>query len=232
MLGIGAAAGECPTPLSNALRLVLVTAPGMHQSQAQLRRFTRVSQTEAWTQEGEAEPTVLGAAGLAWGYTFDHLRQGSEPLKVEGDRRTPAGIFRLGPSFGFGPAPFPGHIVLKADESLCIDDPRSKLYNTIRARAEVDAGTSAEEMWRIPFYRAGLIVQYPTNRRRQRGSCIFIHVWKSRAHGTAGCVALPEARVKLLQQFSQGGAALAILPDNALQRLSGCLPGVANRAGE
>ena len=122
--------------------------------------------------------------------------------------------------------------MLKADESLCVDDPRSKFYNTIRLRAEVDAGTSVEEMWRIPFYRAGLIVEYPTDRDKRRGSCIFIHVWRSPTHGTAGCIALPEARVKLLQQFSQGGAVLAILPDNALQRLSGCLPDIGNRRSE
>jgi D-alanyl-D-alanine dipeptidase len=204
----------------------------MHQTTARLRRFTRASSGDAWVQDGGPEPVVLGAAGLAWGYTFDHLRRESEPLKVEGDRRTPAGVFRLGPSFGFAPAAFPGHIVLKPDDSLCVDDPRSKFYNSIRSRAEIGAGTSAEKMWRIPSYRAGLIVEYPTNRDKRRGSCIFIHVWQSPAYGTAGCIALPEERVKLLQQFSRGGAVLAILPDYALQRLSGCLPGIGNRRWE
>ena len=42
--------------------------------------------------------------------------------------------------------------------------------------------------------------------------------------GTAGCVAMPEPRVEALQDFSEGGAVLAILPRGALDRLAGCLP--------
>jgi hypothetical protein len=38
-------------------------------------------------------------------------------------------------------------------------------------------------------------------------------------------VALSEARVKALQDFAAAGAVLALLPQDALQRLSGCLPG-------
>jgi L,D-peptidoglycan transpeptidase YkuD (ErfK/YbiS/YcfS/YnhG family) len=70
-------------------------------------------------------------------------------------------------------------------------------------------------------------VDYPTDARARAGSCIFIHVWRSPTTGTAGCVAIPEARVVALQEFAAGGAALAILPRRALDRLPGCLPGAA-----
>ena len=62
------------------------------------------------------------------------------------------------------------------------------------------------------MYRRGLLVDYPTDAERQAGSCIFIHVWRSPTTGTAGCVAVPEPRVEALQDFSAGGAVLAILP--------------------
>jgi hypothetical protein len=35
---------------------------------------------------------------------------------------------------------------------------------------------------------------------------------------------MPEPRVEALQDFSAGGAVLAVLPRNALDRLPGCLP--------
>jgi len=79
-------------------------------------------------------------------------------------------------------------------------------------------------MWRVPEYRRGLLVDYPTNRAAKGGSCIFIHVRKPGAPGTAGCVALAEPEVERLQAFSAGGAVLAIVPKPALGRFAGCLP--------
>ena len=76
----------------------------------------------------------------------------------------------------------------------------------------------------LPMYRRGLLVDYPTDARKQAGSCIFIHVWRSPTTGTAGCVAMPEPRVEALQDFAADGAVLAILPRGALDRLPGCLP--------
>jgi L,D-peptidoglycan transpeptidase YkuD (ErfK/YbiS/YcfS/YnhG family) len=42
--------------------------------------------------------------------------------------------------------------------------------------------------------------------------------------GTGGCVALPEPQLVRLQDFTQGGAVLAIVPRGALDRFRGCLP--------
>jgi L,D-peptidoglycan transpeptidase YkuD (ErfK/YbiS/YcfS/YnhG family) len=80
-------------------------------------------------------------------------------------------------------------------------------------------------MWRVPAYRNGLAVDYPTNRRVRAGSCIFIHIRTAAATGTAGCVAVPEPQVMALQDFSEAGAVLAIMPEAARARFAGCLPG-------
>jgi len=47
--------------------------------------------------------------------------------------------------------------------------------------------------------------------------------------GTAGCIGLPEERVRALQDFSRVGAVLAVLPETALERFSGCLPAATVR---
>jgi len=109
-----------------------------------------------------------------------------------------------------------------------VEDPSSPFYNTITTRSNIGS-VEADEMGSSPLYRRGLFVEYPSDRAGRRGSCIFIHIWSAPNIGTAGCVGLPEARVRALQEFSQAGAVLAVLPETALDRFSGCLPAATVR---
>lgn len=219
-----ALAADCPPPLGDALRLVLVTTASMNTSSAKMQLFTRAAPDVPWKQEGGAERAVIGEAGIAWGYTFVQYKHEGESEKREGDRRTPAGFFRLGPSFGFSSSDLPSYITVKANETVCVEDPASPSYNTITKRSQVGADIRVEFMRRSPLYRRGLFVDYPSDRASQRGSCIFVHIWQSPNKGTAGCVGLPEDRVKLVQEFSRAGSVLAVLPEQALARFAGCLP--------
>ena len=225
-------ARSCPEILDDALRLLLVTTPAMNSSRARLKVFERASRELPWTNVGTAEPAVVGRAGLAWGHGFDGTAQGDEPRKVEGDGRTPAGMFRIGASFGFGRSEVPGHIAIRPGKTVCVDDASSPLYNTITTLARVGPSTSREDMWRIPLYKRGLLVDYPTDREHRRGSCIFIHIWRGPESATAGCIGLPEMRVAALQEFSRTGAVLAVLPQEALDRFEGCVPGAERDAGK
>ena len=217
-------AGNCPEPIAGASNLVLVTTSTMSTAIAKVQLFTRASADKPWGRIGEAEPAVVGQAGLGWGYTFLGFKREGEPEKVEGDKRSPAGLFRIGSSFGFSDSSLPGYILIKAGETVCVEDPSSQFYNRIRKRAEIGATVKADDMRRTPLYRRGLFVEYPSDRASRRGSCIFIHIWNAPNKGTAGCIALPEARVKALQEFSQAGAVLAVLPELALDRFLNCLP--------
>jgi D-alanyl-D-alanine dipeptidase len=215
----------CPAPLAQAKRLVLVTAAGMNDTAATLRLYERGSAREAWHALGQAEPALIGKAGMGWSRFFLRYARLGEPLKIEGDKRAPAGVFPIGRSFGILASSRPDYLRVTPD-TICIHDPSSPGYNTIASRARVGPQVRAENMSRIlPMYRRGLLVDYPTDRNNRAGSCIFIHVWRSPTTGTAGCVALPEPRVEALQDFAAGGAVLAILPRGALDRLPpGCLP--------
>ena len=222
--GVAARAQSCPAPLADAKRLVLVTAPGMNDMAATMRLYERASANAAWHALGATEPVTIGRAGMGWSQFFLKLARRGEPLKVEGDKRTPAGIYPIGRSFGILASSRPGYLQVTPD-TICVNDLSSPAYNTIASRARVGPAVHAENMSRIlPMYRRGLLVDYPTDARKQAGSCIFIHVWRSPTTGTAGCVAMPEPRVEALQDFAAAGAVLAILPRGALERLSGCLP--------
>lgn len=215
-------AETCPDRIAKASRLVLVTTRSMDTQLATMQLFTRQSTNKPWKRVSAAEPAVVGKAGLGWGYSFV-AKDREEPEKVEGDKRTPAGFFRIGASFGFAPSRRPGYIELKAGETVCVEDPSSPFYNTITKRSEI-ASAEADDMRSSPVYRSGLFVDYPSERATRRGSCILIHIWNAPDTGTAGCIGLPEERVRALQDFSRTGAVLAVLPETALKRFQGCLP--------
>lgn len=219
-----ALAQGCPPPLDTALRLVLVTTPDMTSSKARLQLFERTSLTAPWRPVSAGEPAMVGKMGLAWGFAFLRYKREGEPEKVEGDKRTPVGFFKLGPSFGFAKVKRDNYIAVEPGETVCVEDPASPAYNTITSRSKLAPGTKADNMRDTSLFRNGLFVDYPSDRQSKRGSCIFIHVWKTPDTTTSGCIALPEPRVKALQAFAAPGAVLAVVPDTARKRFSGCLP--------
>ena len=223
-------AQSCPAPLASATRLVLVTAPNMNSTAATLQTFERAAVNQSWRPVSDPEPAVIGRGGMGWSHFYRALARPGEPMKIEGDKLAPAGVYSIGRSFGVVPSQRANYINVKPD-TVCVDDPGHRAYNTITTRASVAPNTRVENMGRIlPMYRRGIVVDYPTNARAQAGSCIFIHVWKSPTTGTAGCVALPESRVEALQDFTGSNAAIAIMPRTALDRLRGCLPTPGARA--
>lgn len=217
-------AQSCPAPLASAKRLVLVTAHTMNETAATMRLYERASSQQPWQALGAAEPAMIGKTGMGWSPFFAQLARRGEPMKVEGDKRAPAGIYPIGRSFGILASSRPDYLPITPD-TICVDDLASPAYNSIASRARLGPKVSAENMSKaLPMYRRGLLVNYPTDARKKAGSCIFIHVWRSPTTGTAGCVAVPEPKVEALQEFSEPGAVLAILPRGALDRLKGCLP--------
>ena len=94
-------ADTCPDLIAQASRLVLVTTRSMDTQLATIQLFTRQSANKHWKRISTAEPAVVGKAGLGWGYSVLDLKDREEPEKVEGDKRTPAGFFRIGAQLRF-----------------------------------------------------------------------------------------------------------------------------------
>ena len=168
-------------------------------------------------QIGGPASALIGRRGVAWAHAFRHFAREGEPIKIDGDKRAPAGFFSIGRSFGFSPSRLPRY--LRSQPAWSASMMRARPPTTpSRTRAKVGWRVHGENMWRASAYRRGLLVDYPTDRRDRAGSCIFIHVrLPGSMTGTAGCVALPERQVARLQHFAQSGAVLAILPKRALR---------------
>lgn len=221
-----AIATYCPRPLHRATRLIIVTVPDMTSVKATLHTFERRTPADAtWQRSGPPETAVVGAAGIGWSEDFDYLAKKDEPVKREGDKRTPAGIFRIAGPFGFEPSKLRGYTRLSPGRSFCVDDPSSLLYGKIVDKSLTKSVKSSEDMSSVPGLKRGMIVDYPARRGAKAGSCIFIHVWDGAEAGTKARIGMPEARVSVLQEWSSKGfTAIAVLTEEAAPRFKGCLP--------
>ena len=196
---------------------VLVTTADWAASAATVQRFARTDAGASWTPVGPALPARIGERGLAWGSGLHAVPRGAA-RKREGDRRAPAGVFRI--TGAFGVAEKTGGLrlpVTRLSSTLAaVDDPASRHYNRIvdRARIAQPDWRSSEKMSAIPDYALGLVVAHNPQRVPGAGSCIFLHLWKPRRTGTAGCTVLRERDLTTLARWLDAarGPVLVQLP--------------------
>ncbi|HEY0174569.1 MAG TPA: L,D-transpeptidase family protein [Pyrinomonadaceae bacterium] len=227
--GAGTPAGKETPPLARSRQLVVVTTGDWDAVGGVLRRFERKGTRGAWAQVGAEVPVVVGRNGLGRDPGFKDAPAGV-PLKKEGDGRAPAGVFQLGPAFGFAPTSEVSWLRMSytplTPSTECVDDPASARYNLIVDRDTAGAADwrSSERMREVEGYRWGLVVAYnaapPTP---GRGSCIFLHVWAGPGKGTAGCTAMDEEQLgRLLRWLDPAKRPLLVqLPDGEYARLRG-----------
>ena len=210
-------------PVDGSTQMVLVVTPAWDSTSGSLRRFERATPAAAWRQVGRVVPIVVGRTGLAW-----DDRQGTpsvgEPVKREGDGRSPAGAFALDTAFGFDIRQIVSWVRLPyvrlRTTTECVDDARSVHYNTIVDRDSVPRvdWASSERMREIDQYVYGVHVAYNAPPTPSRGSCIFLHVWAGPQSVTAGCTAMELEALKELMGWvdPRRRPMLVQLPESAL----------------
>lgn len=198
--------GQRPSEASVHQQLIVVTTPAWDSVSGTLQRYERPRGTARWRAVGTPIPIVVGQTGLAW--DDDAVRGARGPIKHEGDGKAPAGRFSLGEAFGFAPKSeldwlrMPYRVLDEGTE--CVDDSTSAHYNTVVERGAVRRvdWSSAERMRSIDLYRLGVIVRYNARPiRRGRGSCIFLHIWRSAGSPTAGCTAMPATDLETMMRW-------------------------------
>ncbi|MBT4484118.1 MAG: hypothetical protein HOC71_10640, partial [Candidatus Latescibacteria bacterium] len=142
------------------------------------------------------------------GLHSDRDRPEEEPVKYEGDGKSPQGAFPLLHAYGYPP---PTMVRIKfpytqtTPDLICCDDEDSEYYNEIIDMEQKGLGPrslpSHEKMLRRDnLYKYTVVVGYNTwQPEKGAGSCIFIHVWNGSGSHTAGCTAIAEEKIlKLL----------------------------------
>ena len=156
----------------------------------------------------------------SWYPVFENLeavsgKNGFAPQgeKMEGDGRTPSGIFDLSYAFGYDASVQTKLDYRQAmDNDFWVDDPESLLYNQwVRG---TPPAKSYERMKRDDdLYKYGIVIDYNSNPVIPNyGSAIFLHIWRGPDQPTSGCVALAEENVlKLLQWLSKAANPVIVI---------------------
>jgi L,D-peptidoglycan transpeptidase YkuD (ErfK/YbiS/YcfS/YnhG family) len=190
--------------LESARQMILVISESWDAQAATLRTFERDDAGTAWREVREKIPAIIGRNGLAWGVGAHGRCDSGARFKQEGDGRSPAGIFGLGPAFGYATARESGvskttYLPLTAT-TRWVDDSASRYYNRFVDLQRGEAGkdwNSAEEMLREDgLYRWGAFVEHNTDGTPGLGSCIFMHIWKADRAGTSGCTSMAPERIE------------------------------------
>lgn len=119
--------------------------------------------------------------------------------KMEGDGKSPTGIFRLGKLFSYEKQ---FETLLENQQTTAedkwIDDPNSKDYNTY-IKGATNAKSYENLVLNNDAYKYCLVIEYNTNPIvKGKGSAIFLHLAIKKPSFTAGCVAIDEVRMKSL----------------------------------
>jgi len=177
-------------PLYAGEQLVVVISSDMNSTIGIMQRYEKNRQ---WEKVGGTVTVTLGRSGMGWS-------DGDEPLKNEGDGRSPAGLFSISRTFGYDESPNSAMEYLHADgELICIDDVSDLHYNQMAVLNPLAPAGSYEKMHRDDeVYRNGAIIDYNTEGKKGRGSCIFIHLNHPDYRPTSGCTAMDEEPLKEL----------------------------------
>jgi zinc D-Ala-D-Ala dipeptidase len=198
-----------PVPYTKSLQSVVVTTKDWTATQGTARLFERKkAKSKKWKAVGAEFPVVVGKNGLAWGRGLNELPliMGVISMKVEGDGKSPAGIFALPSAFGsiersdFIKLPF-----TKLEEwTECVDDVNSAHYNKIVSRMQVGVfdWKSSEKMLEVgEQYDLGVFVAHNFERQKSAGSCIFLHIWKDANTPTVGCTAMSRENIEAVLRW-------------------------------
>jgi D-alanyl-D-alanine dipeptidase len=190
-----------PIP-ADSRQMILVLTDSASATKGFLYRFEK--RNESWELINKKIPIVLGRNGLAWGRGLHQIDSTLLPIKIEGDGKSPAGVFTLSYAFGYAASTEMKGLKINYMEIRamreCIDDVKSEYYNQLVNNNEVDSidWHSSEKMYFADiYYEHGVIVDQNIDPIiKGAGSCIFLHNWATPDETSAGCTEMAPEKMK------------------------------------
>ncbi len=211
--------GESTPIPSETLQLAVVVAPHASTKNALMRLYRRDHARSPWREETPWWPVLIGKAGMGWGIGLHPPQPGLQ--KREGDKRAPAGVFKIGRILGHAASlpegasrEWPYRQVTERD--VWVDDPKSQFYNRHLILGE-DGIPENYDVHRMRLgdnaYRWLVLIEHNYEAPvPYAGSAIFFHVRRGVQRASAGCTVMaledleafikwlrPEARPVLVQ---------------------------------
>jgi D-alanyl-D-alanine dipeptidase len=229
------AADKSPVPEKSSQMIVVVT-DSIPASKGTLLLYERKEKNKRWKKTSCAIAVALGKNGVGWGLGLHNIDAKLLGVKKEGDKKSPAGVFTLGPAFGFASKDSMKNLkihYLPIEAMMeCIDDTASLFYNEIMLReaARTPDWRSSEKMARYgKWYDHGIVIDHNKNPvKKGAGSCVFIHNWVESNETTSGCIEMEPSNLNGILQWldSSRKPVIVILPRQLykLYRHSWALP--------
>lgn len=178
--------------LKDCGQLILVSGSSTVKTKALMYAFDR-DEYGRWSIMGGPFDVNLGAKGLA-----------DENKKVEGDYRTPTGLFPITKVFGYKndirtKMPF----IEVGPDHVWVTDSNDSLYNHILEDSWNLYQNRCERLFRNDnLNRYAIVIDYNVSPVvAGMGSAIFIHCERSRNHKTAGCISMQESELKMIIEW-------------------------------
>ncbi|MBT8036333.1 MAG: L,D-transpeptidase family protein [Verrucomicrobiae bacterium] len=163
-----------------------------------------------WKPVGTSWQGRLGRNGLAWGRGLHPLKNNPAPLKREGDRRSPAGIFKIGGAYGYA-AEIKRHPRLPyrqlTPRDLWVENKSSPDYNRhliLDHDPTSDWEKKAQMRQNDHAHSLKLYIAHNDAILGGRaipglGSAIFFHIWRGGGkQSTAGCTTMAASQLQQL----------------------------------
>lgn len=117
--------------------------------------------------------------------------------KVEGDKKSPTGIYTITQYFSKFPK-FDANLerIKVTSKTIWVDDPKDKMYNKYCEQNPASPKQGEKLIRTDGQYDYVMVINYNTEQPvRGKGSAIFFHVWTRLGGGTAGCVAVEKQHI-------------------------------------
>ena len=227
LLSLFTASAQVPR---NCTQAIVGVSSGWNSSHVTLRVYQKSKGT--WWPVGTAWKGRLGKNGLAWGYGIHPNVHSRAPRKKEGDKRAPAGIFKIGGAYGYA-----AQIRKNKDltyrqvtaRDLWVEDRTSPHYNKHlvidhkpnspwEKKAQMRQGDYAHALKLYIGHNDAILGGRPVP---GLGSAIFFHIWRGGgSKSTAGCTTMDKGKLSqmIAQVDPKRNPVYILLPQNEYQR--------------
>ena len=190
---------------------------------------------ECYEDEKKAFDTItvnLGKNGLGWGLGEIKLKQKSnEPLKKEGDKKAPAGVFKLTKIFGYAKnRKFHMPYIFTSQNLICVDDSNNDKYNQIIHMPKKEPKSFEFMKRKDKQYELGVVVEHNPHAIKEHGSCIFMHVQKYPHATTVGCTSMSLKEIKKIASWldKSKNPILIQIPASSKEEIKRLFPNLKN----
>lgn len=132
---------------------------------------------------------------------------------VEGDNKTPVGIFHFTKAFGIAADPGCQIPYAQVDENIYWSGDWNCRYNQmvdVRNFPALDTANSEHLIEYNPAYIYALNISYNETGAAGKGAAIFLHCFGEKNTWTGGCVAIPEDKMLFVMQNVKPNCAIVI----------------------